>query len=394
MQKPYQPLNTWPIHNKELFAIVDCFRKWRDWLVGVNVNVYTDHQGLQYFNTKQKLNSRQASWYLRMSEFSYQIHYCPAKKMGKPDSLSRRSGEEKSRMKAQFFNEGQLLDLKENNNDQEEDAEDVELEGIDVANWEKKHGLWVVPSEYKLEVLRQHHDSQVAGHWGRHWTQQLVSWNFIWHTWLEDAPSYVAGCVECQKNKADRHSKKTKLIPMPTRECPLEKIAVDFVAELPESEAFNAILFVTDQCTKVQHYSSAKTTCTAEDVADSYINDIWKVYDLPRHMTLDRSPQFDSKFLKELNRKLNINLHCSTAYHLQSDALSERAVQMLKQYLSIYSHDRQNRWRAWLLVAEVAYNTTATTTHKLSPYGSLYGFDPHTIHHDKDYELSSPASEE
>ena len=47
----------WPIHDKELFAIVDCFRKWRDWLVGVKVNVYTNHQGLQYFNTKQKFNS-------------------------------------------------------------------------------------------------------------------------------------------------------------------------------------------------------------------------------------------------------------------------------------------------------------------------------------------------
>ena len=51
----------WPIHNKELFAIVDCFWKWRDWLVDVKVTIYTNHQGLQYFNTKQKLNSRQAS---------------------------------------------------------------------------------------------------------------------------------------------------------------------------------------------------------------------------------------------------------------------------------------------------------------------------------------------
>ena len=51
----------WPIHDIELFAIVDCFRKWRDWLLGVKVNVYTDHPGLQYFNTKQNLNSRQAS---------------------------------------------------------------------------------------------------------------------------------------------------------------------------------------------------------------------------------------------------------------------------------------------------------------------------------------------
>ena len=53
---------TWPIHDEELFAIVDCLPKWRNWLVAVKVNVYTDHQELQYFNIKQKLNSRQASW--------------------------------------------------------------------------------------------------------------------------------------------------------------------------------------------------------------------------------------------------------------------------------------------------------------------------------------------
>ena len=51
----------WPIHHKELFAIVEHFRKCRDWLVGVKVNVYIDYQGLQYFNTKQKLISQQAS---------------------------------------------------------------------------------------------------------------------------------------------------------------------------------------------------------------------------------------------------------------------------------------------------------------------------------------------
>ena len=42
----------WPIHDKELFDIVHSLRKWRDWLVGVEVNAYTDHQGLQYCNTK------------------------------------------------------------------------------------------------------------------------------------------------------------------------------------------------------------------------------------------------------------------------------------------------------------------------------------------------------
>ena len=96
-----------------------------------------------------------------------------------------------------------------------------------------------------------------------------------------------------------------------------------FVGELPESEGFNAILVVTDWFIKVEHYILVKTTWTAEDVADSYINVIWGLNGLPRHITPDRGPQFAWKFLKELNRKLHINLRLSPAYNPQTDGLSK-----------------------------------------------------------------------
>ena len=271
----------WPMHGKELFAIGDSLRKCRDWLLGVAVNVYTDHQGLQYFIIKQKLNSRQASWYLHMYEFHYNIHYRPGTKMGKSDGLSRRSVEEKSAMHVKFFEDGQLLDLVQEENDNERNAEDMELEGIDISKWDKHNGLWLVPEEDRLEVLQQHHDSQVAGHWGRHRTQELVSRNFTWDRWSEDVANYVAGCIKCQKSKADRHSRQTKLIPMQTGERPFEEIAMDFVGELPESEGFNAILVVTDRFTKAQHYIPAKTTWTAADDANAYMNEIWRLHGLP-----------------------------------------------------------------------------------------------------------------
>ena len=74
----------------------------------------------------------------------------------------------------------------------------------------------------------------------------MVSQNFIWDKELEDVARYVAGCVKCQKSKADRHSRQTKLVPMPRGERTFEEIAMDIVGELPESEGFNAILVVTD----------------------------------------------------------------------------------------------------------------------------------------------------
>ena len=61
--------------------------------------------------------------------------------MGKLDSLSRCSVEQKYRMNAHVFKEGQLMDIENDNVGEEEDAEDVELAGIDMAMWEKKNRL-------------------------------------------------------------------------------------------------------------------------------------------------------------------------------------------------------------------------------------------------------------
>jgi len=57
--------------------------------------------------------------------------------MGKADGLSRRSREEKSSMEARFFDEGQLLDLAEDDAEEEGDTDDMELEAI----WKRKNGL-------------------------------------------------------------------------------------------------------------------------------------------------------------------------------------------------------------------------------------------------------------
>ena len=51
--------------------------------------------------------------------------------MSKPDGLSRRSGEEKSGMDAKFFEQGQLLDLGEDENDNQGNTDNFDVEGID-----------------------------------------------------------------------------------------------------------------------------------------------------------------------------------------------------------------------------------------------------------------------
>ena len=198
--------------------------------------------------------------------------------------------------------------------------------------------------------------------------------------------------MPCQKAKADRHAKSTKLSQMPTGSQPWQEIAMDFVGELPESEGYNAILVVTDRFTKAQRYIPTKTSWTAAEVADAYIFEIYRHFGMPAAVTSDRGPQFASAFLRELTKKLNIWLRLSTAHHPQTDGLSEHAIQTLKQYLRIYTHDRQDNWARWLPLAEFAYNSTKAS-HGYSPFQAMYGWDPQVIHL-TNHQVAAPAAEE
>ena len=71
-----------------------------------------------------------------------------------------------------------MLDLENNNVGEQEDMEDVELEGIDLVTQANKNRHSVFSQEYKLEVLCRHHNSKVTGDWRRHCTSELVLWNF------------------------------------------------------------------------------------------------------------------------------------------------------------------------------------------------------------------------
>jgi len=81
------------IHDKELLAVVDAFKEWRWYCEGAThqVQVYSDHQTLEYFTTTKVLNRRHARWAQELASIDFRIYYRPGTQNGKPDALSRRS---------------------------------------------------------------------------------------------------------------------------------------------------------------------------------------------------------------------------------------------------------------------------------------------------------------
>jgi hypothetical protein len=90
--REFSPANiNYEIHDKELLAIVDCFKAWRRYLEGLlhMVQVFIDHKNLEYFMTSKVLDRRQACWAQELASMDFKIFYRKGTSNSKPDVLLR-----------------------------------------------------------------------------------------------------------------------------------------------------------------------------------------------------------------------------------------------------------------------------------------------------------------
>ena len=78
-------------HDLELAAVVFALQIWRYYLYAVHVDVFTDHNILQYVFTQKDLNLRKRRWLEFLKDYDMSVHYHPGKANVVPDALSRLS---------------------------------------------------------------------------------------------------------------------------------------------------------------------------------------------------------------------------------------------------------------------------------------------------------------
>jgi len=94
---------------------------------------------------------------------------------------------------------------------------------------------------------------------------------------------------------------------------------VDFIIKLPLVAGKDAILVICNRLSKMTYFVATTEEISAEGLAKLFRDNIWKLYGLPKSMTLDRGPQFATELTKELNRMLGIETKLSTAFHPHTD---------------------------------------------------------------------------
>ncbi|QRV91922.1 Transposon Tf2-12 polyprotein [Ceratobasidium sp. AG-Ba] len=215
-----------------------------------------------------------------------------------------------------------------------------------------------------------------AGHPGQFRTLELVNRKYYWKSLKKTVTSYVSNCKSCIRNKHSNQVLPGLLNPIELPSRPWDHINYNLITGLPESEGFDAILTVVDRMSRMVHFIPTTSKATAVDVANLFVTYVWKLHGLPSKTISDRGPQFNSAFLKQLYKRLDIKPLLSTAFRPQTDGLAERLNQVVEIYLRHYVAYKQDDWVGILPMAEFAYNNSINSSTNQTPFYACYGFHP------------------
>jgi Integrase zinc binding domain/Integrase core domain len=222
------------------------------------------------------------------------------------------------------------------------------------------------------------HEGSINGHPGRDKTIRRINREYFWpgaKTWIT---AYIKGCATCQQNKNLTHRIKTPLfrIPSSINAKPFSHIAMDLITGLPESNGHDTILTIVDhRCSRAAIFLPCSTTIMGAGIAQLYLEHLFRWFGIPQKIISDRDPQFTSHFARELTKGLGIDQNLSTAFHPQTDGLSEWTNQWVEQYLRLITAN-QNEWSKWLPMATAVHNNSKNSTTGFAPNELLIGWEP------------------
>jgi len=79
----------YPVHERELLAIVETLKRFRHLLLGIRFRIFTDHKPLEHLLTQKNLSARQQRWIDTLNDFDFEIMYIPGELNTIADALSR-----------------------------------------------------------------------------------------------------------------------------------------------------------------------------------------------------------------------------------------------------------------------------------------------------------------
>ncbi|UYV63130.1 hypothetical protein LAZ67_2003234, partial [Cordylochernes scorpioides] len=184
-------------------------------------------------------------------------------------------------------------------------------------------------------ITKKFHDSPTAGHLGFTKAYDRIRKRYNWPGMYRTVRRYVAHCSDCQRRKHQTQLPSGHLQPIPVPEVAFEKVGMDLLGRFLTLEGGNRwIIVCTDYLTK---YAITKALPTSEsmEVAKFFIEDVILKHGAPRELITDRGRNFTSSMISDLNNQCRITHRKTTAYHPQTNGLTERLNKTIADMLSM-----------------------------------------------------------
>jgi hypothetical protein len=279
----------YPVHEKELLAIIRALAKWRTDLLGHTFEVWTDHRTLKHFHTQRDMSRRQARWMEFLSQYDVTIHYLPGKQNNVADALSRLptlgyngiktivAATLNKRISSQFQLEDTLLQEIKTGYDTDLFTAKIQGASSGMPNVTQTNGFWFIDDclfvpkvKHVCELLfRIAHDQ--LGHFSSTKSYHALRESFYWPNMRRDLENtYIPTCAECQRNKSQTTKPLGSLHPLPIPDQRCDSIAMDFIGPLPLDEGDDCILTITDRLESDIRLIPTRCTITAPQLAELF----------------------------------------------------------------------------------------------------------------------------
>jgi hypothetical protein len=220
------------------------------------------------------------------------------------------------------------------------------------------------------------HAHTILGHKASQRTAEYVRRSYWWPKMGRDIAKYCDTCGICAATKVSTQRPPGLLHGLPIPAYPWESVAMDFVGPFPLSKGSDYLWVVTCRLTSLCHLIPITTTTRASELAWLFLKEIVRLHGTPKSIVSDRDPKFTSAFWKEVHKLAGTRLLMSTAFHPQTDGVSERKIRDVSAVLRTVVKSSQQDWAEKVPMCEFALNSSISTSTKWAPFELTYGHLP------------------